>query len=142
MPVAPEVAQTLSQHSDLELQAILASPDDWQPDALAFARGELERRSVPPEQVAKGTADIAEKLRLKALLPPTSSETAVTVLCSLIGCISILIIAIRASRFEQAGYTLKARKTWQAFLVTIAVGLGFILGLALLGGLLGRLLRF
>ena len=137
MPVTPEVAQTLSQHSDQELQAILASPDDWQPDVVAFARGELERRSVPPEQVAKGTAEIAKHLRLKAILPPTPSETAVTVLCSFLGCIGIIIVAYRASRFKQAGYTLKARKTWQAFLITIAAGLGFILGISLLGSLLG-----
>jgi hypothetical protein len=125
VPLTRELAQNLTHRSDQELLAILASPDDWQPDVVAFAQAELERRSVPHEQIAERLAEVTEQLRLKAITPLTHSEMFLSAVCVLIGCIGIVVVAYQASRFNQDGYTLKARRAWQVYWITAAIVVGF-----------------
>jgi hypothetical protein len=113
----PELTKSLSEKSDNDLVGILESPADWQPEVVEFVRSELERRSVPVEQIEskikeKAKLD-AEELQKRAQVPLASGDVVWTVINGIIGPMGpgLLLQFWIASGFKNKGYFLKSKKS-------------------------------
>ena len=118
--VEEELAESLSSKSDQELIEILEHPADWRPEVVDFARSELGRRSVSPEQIEQKIAcdakQRAEEFQKRSYVPLTFWESVFTALYgACLGLFGLFFVWPQASRFKTDGYILKSKKSWRLY---------------------------
>ena len=119
------LGRTQAEKTDQELIDILESPADWKPEVVDFARLELRRRSISPEQIEQKIAEDAkqraEAFQKRADVPLTFWESVFTALYGAgLGLFGLLFVWPRASRFKSDGYILKSRKSWRLYWMAFA----------------------
>jgi hypothetical protein len=118
--IDPKLAESLRARSDEDLISIFEKPDDWRPEVVEYARSELTRRSISPEQIRQRLAEDAkqkaEELQRRSSVPLSFWQSFFTVFYGVVfGLLGLLVVWPRASRFRSSGYVVKATNIWRLY---------------------------
>jgi hypothetical protein len=134
-----QVKEHISQLSDEDLaEYVEASPNQYEPEALAFAHFELERRNIDSTRAAVLHAEAKTHVATKAveasaaeMLPLTVEQKVWSFIggCFIGSLIALLLLLFAWTRFRQRGEYLRASQMWR--FVLFGVGFMILVGLGL-----------
>ncbi len=133
MPLPTEFWEELPQKTDAELYDIIAHKGDYLPEALEAAAEELRKRNLPAERLTQLRTAVEEQDAQTEARAQEPLSWPMRILIPFTFCLGGLGVLLVWYYFYSQGYKRKARESWISVVV--------FLGLILLFGLLGRLIR-
>jgi hypothetical protein len=127
MSLPKDFGEQLPRKTDQELYDLLAHPDDYLPEALEAARGELSQRNLPPERAGQLAAAAQSKHATEEAKAQERLSWPMRLLI-VIFCVGLAGILL-AVYYDSKGYKQKARDCW----VTLGV---VVVAYLVVGGLL------
>jgi hypothetical protein len=114
MPLPRDFEKTLAERTDEQLCDMLAHAGDYQPEAVAAARAEMQRRNLTPTQVTELDAH-SQAIRAHeqdSAQRPLGWVGRITIFILAFSLVSIAITAFVAEAFRNRGFTRKHKECW------------------------------
>jgi len=125
MPLPTDFHKTLAEKTDEHLFDMLAHPDDYLPEALMVARGEIKRRNLGPAIITQleQRSEIIRTQELQIANEPLSWFVGIIIAILPLG---ILLMFILAYAYRSSGYTKKSKECWKWWVGGVVVWVMFI----------------
>jgi hypothetical protein len=124
MSLPPEFWKQLPERSDADLYDMLSHPDDYQPEALSAATGELQKRNLSPVVAA----ELACAARAKKGAEEAQADEPLSWPMRLVvfACILTLCGGLPFALFYHIkGYKRKFREVWIVYWVALGIWITF-----------------
>ena len=134
MSTIQDFSKVMADQSDIQLLDILASPDEYNPDAIKAAHEELRRRNLSSEKMSslQVLAEQARSISEHALPWPMRGLAFLLALTTIPG---IILVGFVQARYNKQGYARKSKE------LAIWFGFGFVFWI-IAGFLVFRLLAW